>query len=202
MSTTAARSHEHPRYRFHCNICLDAVLEPVVTQCGHLYCWPCLYRWLEPGMLPGERLVGGSLEVDESRRVCPVCKAPCSVPTVVPIYALVEQPIRNDTTARNVLLDKEDTMYNEEEEEEQEELSTLRHRRIPARPSRPRTIPEPTTPRSSEVPVPSHSSPSRPLARLYHSHYPYYSSDPNATEYLSRILLILGSFVIVCLLLF
>lgn len=33
---------------FVCNICLEGVKDkdPVVTQCGHLYCWPCLYRWL------------------------------------------------------------------------------------------------------------------------------------------------------------
>ncbi|KAL3810797.1 hypothetical protein ACHAXA_006827 [Cyclostephanos tholiformis] len=37
--------------RFLCSICLDVVSdEPVVTRCGHLYCWPCLYTWLEPGI--------------------------------------------------------------------------------------------------------------------------------------------------------
>jgi hypothetical protein len=29
---------------FDCNICYDVTREPVVTLCGHLYCWPCLYR--------------------------------------------------------------------------------------------------------------------------------------------------------------
>eukprot|EP00978_Attheya_sp_CCMP212_P011300 scaffold27859_cov55-Attheya_sp.AAC.2 len=78
--------------RFACNICLDAVSEPVVTRCGHLYCWPCLYRWLEPGMLPHERPGGpghpdgGGVLFNESRRCCPVCKANCTVPTLVPIY--------------------------------------------------------------------------------------------------------------------
>ena len=31
--------------RFSCNICFEDVNEPVVTRCGHLYCWPCLFRW-------------------------------------------------------------------------------------------------------------------------------------------------------------
>lgn len=29
---------------FECNVCLEVAQEPVVTLCGHLYCWPCLYR--------------------------------------------------------------------------------------------------------------------------------------------------------------
>jgi hypothetical protein len=76
--------------RFSCNICFDAVTEPVVTQCGHLFCWPCLYRWLAPGMLPHERASLGMpplyTPLDERRRTCPVCKSQCSVPTIVPIY--------------------------------------------------------------------------------------------------------------------
>jgi E3 ubiquitin-protein ligase RNF5 len=89
--------------RFCCNICLEAVVEPVVTQCGHLYCWPCLYRWLEPGMQPDERvglgLLTPSASMDSSRRVCPVCKAPCSVPTLVPIYVRSDEltPVRRET---------------------------------------------------------------------------------------------------------
>ena len=76
--------------RFSCSICFDAVTEPVVTQCGHLYCWPCLYRWLAPGMTPQERSFLGMPRVmgpiDESRRSCPVCKSEASARTIVPIY--------------------------------------------------------------------------------------------------------------------
>ncbi len=32
---------------FECNICLDTASLPVVTLCGHLYCWPCLSSWLQ-----------------------------------------------------------------------------------------------------------------------------------------------------------
>ena len=76
--------------RFSCNICLESVEEPVVTQCGHLYCWPCLFRWLEPGMTIAERQ---SLQLpnildngDAGRRHCPVCKASCAVSNLIPIY--------------------------------------------------------------------------------------------------------------------
>ncbi|KAI8028883.1 E3 ubiquitin-protein ligase RMA3 [Camellia lanceoleosa] len=31
---------------FDCNICLDSAHEPVVTFCGQLYYWPCIYKWL------------------------------------------------------------------------------------------------------------------------------------------------------------
>ena len=78
--------------RFACNICLEAVTEPVVTRCGHLYCWPCLYQWLAPGMRQEDHdhlnMQGSSSSsgVDHSRRTCPVCKSACGVSTLVPIY--------------------------------------------------------------------------------------------------------------------
>jgi len=97
--------------RFSCNICFDAVVEPVVTQCGHLYCWPCLYRWLEPGMYPEERASLGMAFrgynaniLDGSRRVCPVCKSSCSVPMLVPIYVRSSNepsPVNNATSANS-----------------------------------------------------------------------------------------------------
>ncbi|XVF75929.1 hypothetical protein PTKIN_Ptkin13bG0226400 [Pterospermum kingtungense] len=54
---------------FDCNICLDLAGEPVVTCCGHLFCWPCLYRWLH---------------VHSDAKECPVCKG--EVKTLTPIY--------------------------------------------------------------------------------------------------------------------
>lgn len=58
---------------FDCNICLDFAVEPVVTLCGHLYCWPCIYQWLQQAE-------------DTSQQPCPVCKASISEHTLVPLY--------------------------------------------------------------------------------------------------------------------
>ena len=60
--------HEHDAL-FICNVCLDPVKDPVVTQCGHLFCWPCLFRWL-----------------NTHHRDCPVCKAGVSRENVIPIF--------------------------------------------------------------------------------------------------------------------
>ncbi|CAJ2673020.1 unnamed protein product [Trifolium pratense] len=59
---------------FDCNICLDLAKDPVVTCCGHLFCWPCLYRWL-------------NLRSSRTRiKECPVCKGEVTDKDVIPIY--------------------------------------------------------------------------------------------------------------------
>ncbi|KAG2677799.1 hypothetical protein I3760_12G113800 [Carya illinoinensis] len=62
---------------FDCNICLDSAHEPVVTLCGHLYCWPCIYKWL---------YVQISADDPEPQQKCPVCKANISQTSLVPLY--------------------------------------------------------------------------------------------------------------------
>ena len=57
--------------RFECNICYELAAEPVVTSCGHLYCWTCIYQWMNQ---PKETML------------CPVCKSGISKETVIPIY--------------------------------------------------------------------------------------------------------------------
>ena len=56
---------------FECNICLDLAQDPIVTLCGHLFCWPCLYKWLH-----------GHSQAQE----CPVCKALIQEEKLVPLY--------------------------------------------------------------------------------------------------------------------
>ncbi|KAL4312434.1 hypothetical protein GQ457_01G001520 [Hibiscus cannabinus] len=64
---------------FDCNICLDTVQDPVVTLCGHIYCWPCIYKWLQLQSEPAENQ-------DQKLPQCPVCKADVSDTTLVPLY--------------------------------------------------------------------------------------------------------------------
>ncbi|KAL6911735.1 hypothetical protein ACP4OV_000540 [Aristida adscensionis] len=69
---------------FDCNICLDPAAEPVVTLCGHLYCWPCIYEWLRPDDDDGDAGAAGTRS--PARRQCPVCKAAVSPDALVPLY--------------------------------------------------------------------------------------------------------------------
>ncbi|KNC79684.1 hypothetical protein SARC_07931 [Sphaeroforma arctica JP610] len=55
---------------FECNICLENATDPVVSYCGHLFCWPCINTWLEIN----------------SKNLCPVCKASIGKDKVVPLY--------------------------------------------------------------------------------------------------------------------
>jgi Zinc finger, C3HC4 type (RING finger) len=57
---------------FECNICFETSVEPVVTQCGHLFCWRCLYKWISMQLL--------------STSECPVCKGEVTESNLTPIY--------------------------------------------------------------------------------------------------------------------
>lgn len=70
-TTTAAGSSSSDGGSFDCNICLELAQDPVVTVCGHLFCWPCLYRWLHLHSILQE---------------CPVCKAGVEEEKVIPLY--------------------------------------------------------------------------------------------------------------------
>ncbi|KAL8264375.1 hypothetical protein R6Q59_022505 [Mikania micrantha] len=65
-----------------CNICLDSARDPVVTLCGHLYCWPCIYKWIH-------------VQTDKQSK-CPVCKAHISNSSLVPLYGRGNSPTSNE----------------------------------------------------------------------------------------------------------
>ena len=54
--------------KWNCKICLDELKKPVVTQCGHLFCWNCLYRWLD------------------QHSTCPVCQGGIDKSLITPIF--------------------------------------------------------------------------------------------------------------------
>ncbi|EYU27111.1 hypothetical protein MIMGU_mgv1a026936mg, partial [Erythranthe guttata] len=56
---------------YDCNICLDMAKDPVLTCCGHLFCWACFYQ---------------VSNIDSTTKECPVCKGEVSNSTTVPIY--------------------------------------------------------------------------------------------------------------------
>ncbi|OAY35332.1 E3 ubiquitin-protein ligase RMA1H1 [Manihot esculenta] len=79
-SDTLVGSNDGPCNGFDCNICMDSVEDPVVTLCGHLYCWPCIYKWLHLQSISSEN------EDLQMQQQCPVCKAEVSKETLIPIF--------------------------------------------------------------------------------------------------------------------
>mmetsp|Transcript_56462 Transcript_56462/g.146759 ORF Transcript_56462/g.146759 Transcript_56462/m.146759 type:complete len:177 (+) Transcript_56462:82-612(+) len=78
---------------FECNICLEEAAKPMVTRCGHLFCWACLRQWLDATassvqqsgpLLLGERLGDGRGAVASS---CPICKASVTKQSLIPVLS-------------------------------------------------------------------------------------------------------------------
>jgi len=53
---------------FECNICLQTATEPVISFCGHLFCWPCIFEWIK---------------VSQS---CAVCRSGLTKEKLIPVY--------------------------------------------------------------------------------------------------------------------
>lgn len=56
---------------YDCNICLEMAKDPILTCCGHLFCWSCFYQLSY---------------VDSSAKECPVCKGEVTDSSITPIY--------------------------------------------------------------------------------------------------------------------
>ena len=172
---------------FDCNICLETASDPVVTACGHLFCWGCIYKWLR---------------LREDSPLCPICKTEVAHGRMVPIYGRGRPHI--DPRSREAKDDEE---------------------RIPRRP------PAATRPPAAEpegaggtVAAAATSAPTSAAATaesglfdivaslfglriaLPMSHVAQargvLSREEEQQAFLSRLLLLLGSFVILCLLIF
>ncbi|ERN17594.1 E3 ubiquitin-protein ligase RNF185 isoform X2 [Amborella trichopoda] len=71
---------------FECNICFELAQDPIVTLCGHLFCWPCLYKWLHN---------------HSQCQDCPVCKALIQEEKLVPLYGRGKN--QTDPRSRSIL---------------------------------------------------------------------------------------------------
>ncbi|EOA12566.1 hypothetical protein CARUB_v10026843mg [Capsella rubella] len=78
LSTVPTEVNSEESGCFDCNICLETAHDPVVTLCGHLFCWPCIYRWLDVQK-------SSSLSIIQQQN-CPVCKSNISIGSLVPLY--------------------------------------------------------------------------------------------------------------------
>eukprot|EP00439_Symbiodinium_sp_Y106_P056388 s1206_g7.t3 len=75
---------------FECNICLEQAVEPVVTRCGHLFCWGCLHQWLNSTAASQASRAGqlnsGMSGMQTVGSACPICKASVTIQNVIPVY--------------------------------------------------------------------------------------------------------------------
>ena len=118
-----ATTSENLNGYFDCNICLDTARDPVVTLCGHLYCWPCIYKWLH--------VVRSSLESDKQPD-CPVCKARISETSLVPLYGRGDT--RSDPDAKQPLPRRPPGVRAETMAQEQSQYSPLEPHQQPFHP--------------------------------------------------------------------
>ncbi|XP_031738631.1 uncharacterized protein LOC101212429 isoform X2 [Cucumis sativus] len=56
---------------FDCNICLDVAKDPILTCCGHLFCWSCFYQLSY---------------VHSNAKECPECQGEVTDTSIIPIY--------------------------------------------------------------------------------------------------------------------
>ena len=73
-------------------ICIEIPLEPVVTFCGHMYCWPFLFRWMQA--TSGQVMSAGG-----PASSCPVCKSAVTTETVIPLYGRGNERSRSTNTS-------------------------------------------------------------------------------------------------------
>ena len=67
--------------KYQCHVCMDTAKKPVVTPCGHLFCWVCIYHWLRS---------------NQEYLTCPICKSGLEMGMLRPILALHEPPDRQE----------------------------------------------------------------------------------------------------------
>jgi len=162
---------------FDCNICLDTASEPVITRCGHLYCWPCMYQWIRTPRCA----------------FCPICKSELSEDRLIPLYGRGRPRVdpRDAAKAANTMVPDRPPGYRPPP---QQTLSSPAHhhgnvqRRRLNRPLPGLDTADDAAAAAAAIPLGAGGEPAL-------------SPEQVQQAFLSRLLLLLGSFVILCLLL-
>ncbi|XP_071721913.1 E3 ubiquitin-protein ligase RMA1-like [Rutidosis leptorrhynchoides] len=94
--STSSKTLESEKGSFDCNICLDSASDPVVSLCGHLYCWPCIYKWLY-NESPSTK------ENKQKGRHCPVCKANLNDSSFIPLYCHGKSDSDSDSKSGSIV---------------------------------------------------------------------------------------------------
>mmetsp|Transcript_4688 Transcript_4688/g.11646 ORF Transcript_4688/g.11646 Transcript_4688/m.11646 type:complete len:350 (-) Transcript_4688:1894-2943(-) len=119
---------------FECGICLETASSPVVSLCGHLFCWPCIHRWLE--MI--ER---------SNRNTCPVCKAYLDQKRLIPVYSNSDAEAESAADSSSSSSSSTSTSTASSESQVRPPSVEPTSRNVPPRPSPPpRVDPPPVTP--------------------------------------------------------
>lgn len=67
-----------------CPLCMDALENPAVTSCGHLYCWNCIVPWAQK-----QKSTSNSTSSSGNNHImikCPVCRVLFSQQSIRPVY--------------------------------------------------------------------------------------------------------------------
>ncbi|KAI3379350.1 hypothetical protein SNEBB_003174 [Seison nebaliae] len=71
--------------KFECRICLDTAHQPIVTNCGHLFCWECFGKW----------------KGNKTSIRCPACTASLVENSITPIYVNEDETDYTKTSPQN-----------------------------------------------------------------------------------------------------
>ena len=70
-SKKSAEPDEDKKSLFICDICINEPSEPMATPCGHVFCWQCIYDWLNQ---------------PTAAKICPRCHNAISLDKLITLY--------------------------------------------------------------------------------------------------------------------
>lgn len=68
IQDTTQSDSDPDEYDWHCPICSKSIVNPIVTECGHVFCWKCIKDRIN------------------TSNECPVCKHIIEIQKIIPVY--------------------------------------------------------------------------------------------------------------------